>query len=295
MATEVLVYPDPPTLTNGNDGNQDYNLGIRFSVAEALPCVGVSWIRTPDAITSTPNGGTHVAALWAVVGETRVAFKNFTPPPATDDFEVLFDDPVMLATGTLYVVSIFSRDYVYRASGGIEVASPTGKMVGDEGKLASNSDPLTFPASAQSAYYYISPIIDLGGTDPETSGTAALTLGASAVTSASKPTAGAGALTVAGSAAVATSRLTSGTAALTAMATATDVTSRTTAGRAELAAVASAARSSVRVTSGAAGVLFGASATQVRGGGGPRLVTVGRASRLTSVTRPSAISTSTRG
>jgi hypothetical protein len=298
VATETLVYPDPPTLTNGNDGNQDYNLGIRFSVDEAKPCIGVRWVRTPDSVAATPNGGTWVAAIWTVVGETRIAFKNFTPPAATDDFDILFDpgDEVVLdPLPTLYVVSIFTRDYTFRASfGGSEIFSPSGMMQADEGRLAASGNPLSYPASVQASHYYLSPIIEISG-DPETSGTAGLTIGASAVTGASKPTSGAGALTVAGSAAVATSRLTSGTAALTATATAAGSSSRTTTGRAELAAGASAALSSARVTSGAARVLFDASATQVRGGGGPRLVTVGRASRLTSVTRPSAISTSTRG
>lgn len=296
MATEALVYPDPPTLTNGNDGNQDYNLGIRFSVDASVPCVGVRWVRTPDSVAATPNGGTWVAAVWAVVGETRVAFKNFTPTPATDNFDVLFDDPVMLdPLPTLYVVSIFSRDYVYRNSGNVQVDSPSGMIQADEGKLASSSNPLTFPASNQSAYYYISPIVDLGGTDPETSGTAALTVGASAVAGASKPTTGAGVLTIAGSAAVASGRFTSGTAELTTTATATRSTSRTTTGRAELAAGASAARSTVRTTAGTARVLLDAYGVQVRGGGGPRLVTVARAERLTSVSRPIAISTTTRG
>lgn len=296
MATETLVYPDPPTLTNGNDGNQDYNLGIRFSVDEAKPCVGVRWVRTPDSVAATPNGGTWVAAIWTVVGETRIATKNFTPTAATDDFDVLFDDPIMLdPLPTLYVVSIFTRDYVYRNSGNAQVDSPSGMIQADEGKLAASGDPLTYPASNQSAYYYLSPIIDLGGTDPETSGTAGLTIGASAVTGASKPTTGTGALTIAGSAAASTSRLTSGTAGLTAVATAAGSTSRATTGRAELTAGASAARSTARVTAGTAGLTFAATATQVRGGGGPRLVTVGRPDRLTSVTRPRAISTTTRG
>lgn len=296
MATEALVYPDPPTLTNGNDGNQDYNLGIRFSVDSAVPCVGVRWVRTPDSVSATPNGGTWVAAIWAVVGETRIAFKNFTPTPATDNFDVLFDDPVMLdPTPTLYVVSIFSRDYVYKASGNVQVDSPSGMIQADEGKLAASGDPFSYPSSNQAAYYYISPIVDLGGTDPETSGTAALTIGASAVAGASKPSAGTGVLTIGATAARSTGRDTSGTATLTATATATRSTARATSGRGELTAGASAARSTVRTTTGVARVLLGASGAQVRSGGGPRLITVGRAERLTSVTRPIAISTTTRG
>lgn len=297
MATEALVYPDPPTLTNGNDGNQDYNLGIRFSVDEAKSCVGVRWVRTPDSVAATPSGGTWVAAIWTVVGETRIAFKNFTPPAATDDFDVLFDDPIVLdPLPTLYVVSIFTRDYTFRASfGGSEIFSPSGMMQADEGRLSANVDPLTYPSSVQASHYYLSPIIDLGGTDPETSGTGALTVGASAVTGASKPSSGTAALTAEATATGSTSRLTSGAAPVTLAASASLSTARTTAGRAELAAGATAARSTARTTTGTARVLLDAYGVQVRGGGGPRLVTVTRASRLTSVTRPSAILTSTRG
>jgi hypothetical protein len=297
VATETLVYPDPPTLTNGNDGNQDYNLGLRFSVDEAVPCVGVRWVRTPDSVAATPNGGTWVAAIWTVVGETRIAFKNFTPTAATDDFDVLFDDPIVLdPLPTLYVVSIFTRDYTFRATvSGNEIFSPSGMMQADEGRLAASGDPTSYPSSVQASRYYMSPIIDLGGTDPETTGTGALTVGASAVVSASKPSSGTAALTATATATRSTERLTAGTAAASLAASASLSSGRTTTGRAGLAAGATAARSTVRTTAGSARVLLGAYGVQVRGGGGPRLVTVGRADRLTSVTRPSPISTTTRG
>lgn len=159
---EGLTFPDPPSLLNGNDANQDYNLGLRFSVDVDSLCYGVRWVRTPNAITSTPSGGSHVAGLWTVVGETRLAFKNFVPVAASDDQDILFDTPVALtANPTLYVVSIFSRDYVYRNSGGVEIVSPSGNAQGDQGRLASNISPLTFPASVQAAFYYVSPLIGL--------------------------------------------------------------------------------------------------------------------------------------
>lgn len=165
MAVESLTFPDPPTLTNGNDGGQDYNLGIRFSVDEIVPCVGVRWVRTPDSVSPPPTGGSHVAAVWVNDTEIRVAEKSFSPTPATDNFDVLFDAPIMLSPAPqLYVVSIFTKDYVFRASGGVEVTSPSGTMQADQGKLAANTDPLTFPASNQPAYYYVSPLIDIGGT-----------------------------------------------------------------------------------------------------------------------------------
>jgi uncharacterized protein DUF4082 len=190
VAFEALTFPQPPTLPNGNDGNQDYNLGYRFSAAEAVPCVGVRWVRTPDAITSTPNGGTHVAALWTVVGETRLRFANFVPVPASDNQDALFPEPYVLEPGTLYVVSIFSRDYVYRASGGVQTSSPSGTLVADEGKLSSSGDPTTFPASTQAAWYYISPLIDLGGDPVPAEGAGALGLNLAVTAAGARPSEG---------------------------------------------------------------------------------------------------------
>lgn len=183
MAIEALAWPSPPTLLNGNDGNQDYNLGYRFSVDEAVPCIGLRWAYTPVSFQGIPFGGTWVAALWTVAGETRVRFRNFTPVPYTTDFDVLFvdgngdPDPFTLQPGSLYVISIFSKDYVYRASGGVEVTSPSGVMQGDEGKLAYGGNPTVFPGSTQPSWYYISPLIDIGGEAEPAEGEAALGLG----------------------------------------------------------------------------------------------------------------------
>jgi hypothetical protein len=238
MALEAITFPSPPTLTNGNDGNQDYNLGYRFSADAAVPCVGVRWVRTPDAITSTPNLGNHVASLWTVVGETRVRFANFVPVPASDNQDILFLDglgdpnPFMLDPGALYVVAIFSRDYVFRSSGGVENTSPSGTLTGDEGKLAASGDPTSFPASTQASWYYVSPIVDIpsdtaegegalgldlavaatGGADAE--GSAALGLGLAVAASGSSPAQGAVALTLGLAPAAAGERTSQGAAAV---------------------------------------------------------------------------------
>jgi hypothetical protein len=158
---ERLTWVNAPTLLNGNDGNQDYNLGIRFSVTEDAPCAGVTWARTPTAITSTPSGGSHVAALWTADTETRLTFKNVVPTGGAVDQDYFFDDPVMLTAGALYVVSLFTRDYTYAARGGVDLSSPSGLVLADDGKLSANIDPLTFPSSTQAAHYFVGPIIEV--------------------------------------------------------------------------------------------------------------------------------------
>jgi hypothetical protein len=275
MALEALDWPDPPASTDLND-DATYTMGIRFTVSEAVPCPGVEWSRVPDSVSTPPVAGAHLATLWDAGSEEQLAAAEFTPIPGTLQ-QIIFDTPVPLIAGPTYVAAVHTRHYVFRNGGGEWPTSLSGILVSDQGKLVASDDPDVYPSGTfGTPWYYVSPIIDLGGDEEhDTTGTAALA--------------------IAGSAAVATSRPSLGTAELTVTGAATRSTSRSTTGRAEIAASASAARSSVRVTSGTARALFDARGAQVRSGGGPRLVTVGRASRLTSVTRPSAISTSTRG
>lgn len=279
MAVESLHFPDPPTDLDLEDGGQAYNMGIRFQVTEECPCPGVRWVKVPASV-SVPPGGAHVASIWDE-SDSRLAAASFVPVPGADDQDVAFAAPFTLVPGVNYIAAIYTVHYVFRASGGVYPTSPSGKIVSDLGRLVAynggpDDEPASSPSGSSSGLFYISPLTGSFDEDPhDTTGTAGALLGASA--------------------AVATSRLTSGTVALTATATAARTTSRTTAARAELAAGASVVRSSARTTSGSARVLLDARGTQVRSGGGPRLVTVGRASWLTSVTRPDAISTSTRG
>jgi hypothetical protein len=70
---------------------------------------------------------------------------------------------------------------------------------------------------------------------------------------------------------------------------------RFTSGTASLTLAASAAHSTDRATAGVAGLLLDAYGTQPHGGGGPRLVTVGRLAPLTTTIRPGVIETTTRG
>jgi hypothetical protein len=156
---EALDFVDPPTLTTGNDSNQDYNMGIRFSSAAARLCYGIRW-RVPDVLAGgAPNGGSWIASLWTTVGEIRVASKVFTPVAGSTQ-DILFDSPYALtALPELYVAAIFTRDYTFRPSAGIDRQSPSGNIVGDQGKLAASGNPLTFPSSTFAAYYYISPLV----------------------------------------------------------------------------------------------------------------------------------------
>lgn len=279
MALEALAFPEPPANLDLEDGGTAYNMGIRFQVAEEIECHGVEW-WVPTTVSAPPLGN-HQASIWTEI-PTKLAAANFVPVPGGKQ-QALFEDPITLVPGTDYIAAVYTIHYVFTPSGGVWPSTPSGSAVADIGRLTAyaggpDNVPAAAPLGTSTGLFHVSPLVGTIDEEPGdrfTEGTAGLTLGAAA--------------------AVATSRSSSGSVALTATATAACSSARATTGRAELAVGASAARSTVRTTAGVARLLLDAYGTQVRGGGGPRLVTVGRASRLTSVARPDAITTSTRG
>lgn len=160
VAYEGLTFPLGPTLTNGNDSGQDYHMGIRFAVLASSLCYGVRWVRTPDSVALPPTGGEWLAEIWQVDTEAKIAEKAFVPTASTDNFDILFDDPVaLIASPQLYTVSIFTEDYVYRNSGGVEIESPSGNIIADQGRLAATTNPDAYPSGNQVAWYFVSPLI----------------------------------------------------------------------------------------------------------------------------------------
>jgi hypothetical protein len=279
MALEALVWPAEPADTDEVDGSQAYNMGVRFTVPADIPCAGVRW-RVPDAL-ATPPGGSHQASIWRTGDEAKLAAANFVPV-AGGYQDVLFETPITLVTGQSYVAAVYTLHYVYRASGGIWPSTPSGSAVADEGRLRDfNGGPDVvgaFPGAPTGLMFYVSPLVGTDeGEDPDrfTSGTAAATLVATGTRSTARTLTGAGALVLGAVAARSTARVTAGSAGL--------------------GVAARASRASARSTSGSARLVLAALGAQVRGGGGPRLVTSTRVGALTSASRPGVIITSTRG
>lgn len=163
MSVEGLTWPVyPPGQLDASDGAQAYNMGIKFHVLADTPCRGVRW-RVPNALSDPPGG--YVAAIWTVIGETRVVFKTVTPI-AGGDQDFTFDTPYLLTAGTEYVVSMYTIHYVYNSTVGQPTpVSPSGNLLGDTGKLIpNNTDATQFPSSNQTAWYYISPLVDTPAT-----------------------------------------------------------------------------------------------------------------------------------
>ncbi len=172
MGQEYLVFPIEPTSTDLVDGDQAYNMGIRFSSLAARLCYGVRW-RVPDSV-STPPGGTHAVSLWSQDLETRLAYKEFVPVPGGYQ-NVLFDDPYLMDPNpALYVAAVYTVHYVFANRTVPEVFSPSNNLGGDLGRLAAfNGGALTAPFPGEqfgTPWYYVSPIADdgvAGGVTPD--------------------------------------------------------------------------------------------------------------------------------
>lgn len=159
-STETLAWPSEPTLTDGND-NENYVMGAQFHLLQGKLCYGVRW-KVPDSVEN-PSSGTHAVALWDLA-PLRLAYKTFTPVPGGYQ-DILFDTPVaLLAAPVEYVVSVLTRHYSFRTpspTSGWLVESPSLNIRHDLSKLSASSDPTTFPGGAFSAWYYVSPIMEL--------------------------------------------------------------------------------------------------------------------------------------
>lgn len=160
---ESITWVGAPTLTTGNDANQDYTMGVVFDVLTSKPCYGVNW-RVPDVINSTPSGGSWYAKLWKDTDGSQLAAKSFNPTGHEGTtFDILFDTPVTLTNTDFYVATVFTRDYVFRSKGvgSSSGTSPSGNIEGADGRLAATSDPSVFPSSTFGAIYFISPLVGL--------------------------------------------------------------------------------------------------------------------------------------
>ena len=177
MALESIAWPEPPTFTDLEDPGQAYNMGIRFSHEDGGPCWGVEW-RVPDTV-STPPGGTHAVGIWDVATGLRVGYEEFTPVPGGLQSVEFTTKPTLDPAPALYVATVYTVHYVFHARTVNPISSPSGKIVADDGRLADyNGGALTapYPSSSFASWYYVSPIMDDGGSEPPNEGSAALGL-----------------------------------------------------------------------------------------------------------------------
>lgn len=195
MALESIAWPEPPTFTDLVDPGQSYNMGIQFSHEDGGPCWGVEW-RVPDTV-SDPPGGTHAASIWEVASGTRVAYQEFVPVPGgLQDIEFT-SKPTLDPAPALYVAAVYTTHYVFHARTVNPVTSPSGKISADDGRLAAFNGGATlapYPADPFASWYYVSPIMDDGGSEPPNEGSAALGLDLAVAATGARDSAGSAAL-----------------------------------------------------------------------------------------------------
>lgn len=177
MALESIAWPDPPAFTDLVDGDQSYNMGIRFSHEDGGPCWGVEW-RVPDSVPP-PAGGVHAVSIWELAGGTRVAYQEFVPVPGGFQSVEFTTKPTLDPAPALYIAAVYTLHYVFRARSVNPVTSPSGKIVADDGRLTTFNGGAAIapiPNDTFASWYYVSPIMDDGGSEPPNEGSAALGL-----------------------------------------------------------------------------------------------------------------------
>jgi len=215
MALESIAWPATPAFTDLVDPGQSYNMGIRFSHEDGGPCWGVQW-RVPDTVTDPP-GGTHAVAIWDVATASRVAYEEFTPVPGGLQSVEFTTKPTLDPAPALYVATVYTTHYVFRSPSTSEVTSPSGKIVADNGRLIgfNGGAPLApYPPDPFNAWYYVSPIMDDGGTIPPNEGSAALGLDLAVAATGGRDSAGSAALEIGLGVAATGARNSEGAAAL---------------------------------------------------------------------------------
>jgi len=164
MATETFPYPDPPTQTDNVDGTQSYNMGVAFTVDEAVECSGVEW-RVPNSV-SAPAGGVHVVSLWK--DGVRVRNQSFTPTPGVKQ-QVPFTSQgnVTLNPGEALIAAVFTVHYVFTSGAAVyPVDVPSGRATATASRLTSNGNPTDLPDVGGTAIYHVSPIIEVAEEAP---------------------------------------------------------------------------------------------------------------------------------
>ncbi len=117
----VTIWPSTavPGSTNGSDSSVE--LGVKFESDVAGSITGIRFYK------ATANTGTHVGNLWASTG-TQMATATFSGETASGWQQVLFTNPVAIASNTIYVASYhcpagyYNEDDNYFSAAGVDNA-----------------------------------------------------------------------------------------------------------------------------------------------------------------------------
>lgn len=157
---EAISWPAGPSDTDEADGDQAYNMGVAFTVAAGVDCVGVRW-RVPDVVVN-PRGGPHAIGLWDI-SESRIAYQEFTPVTGGEQ-DILFaaDGPTALSASS-YTVTVYTNHYVYSLANAAGEQSPSGNITAVAGRLVADNGGASsapYPGSITTTLnFHISPLV----------------------------------------------------------------------------------------------------------------------------------------
>lgn len=158
---ETITWPTPPSLPDGNDAAQTYNLGLLWSLSGS----GGSWIGNvlnPAPLSHVaPAGGTNYTQAWNYDTSTLLTpSQAILPAAGGGKQEFLFDTPVAVTLGVAYMSAFYTQNYAFLANPLWDEVSPSGRIHADRGILRTdNSGSANIPDTLTDSIYFISPMI----------------------------------------------------------------------------------------------------------------------------------------
>lgn len=171
---DALFVDETPGTVNWPDTNP-VEVGVRFVTSEDISVMGVRFYK------GDLNTGIHLGSLWDAGTGERLAQSQFTNETTSGWQDVLFDEPVAMSPGDVYIASYYVPVGYYSADNDYFFDNPV--TVGPVTALSSTNGVYTYgPSSAfpeftyRSSNYWVTPlwttnappIVDAG---PDTSGT----------------------------------------------------------------------------------------------------------------------------
>lgn len=165
---QTLLTTQTPTLDNADDGT-DYTFGLLFSSDINATVAGVRWWAPSGGVASPVNG-----LLYSHDSEaagTLLASKPFGAITPGGWNNVLFDSPVAITAGQLYVAARWSADHHYVATGNFFHDAPltnghlTGYLDADphrNGRFVSGAGAPSYPTGAFNGGNYFVDVLVTG-------------------------------------------------------------------------------------------------------------------------------------
>jgi hypothetical protein len=164
VPTNSLFSPtSAPVSVTTNDPNS-VELGVKFQATSAGKAVGVRFYKGPK------NTGTHVGNLWSASG-ALLATVTFSNETATGWQAAFFASPVLLTTGTTYVISYHTAGYYSADAGYFTNAVTNGPLTalssaasGGNGVFAYGSSSVFPTGSYNAGNYWVDVVFAAAGT-----------------------------------------------------------------------------------------------------------------------------------